>query len=203
MITGIILASGFSRRMGMQKLLMRIGGKPMLERVIGAIKASNIKDIILVYNDDKISYLGDQYGIKTVYNPNPMEGQSNSIKCGIEASNVETRGYMFFVGDQPYLEPLVINSLLDQFHKGLKSIIIPRYDGQQGNPVIFHGKYKEELLRLQGDMGGRIIIHDNPQEICYLDFDNPLYGKDIDTWEVYEEFKDCFQKDSDHDRKKK
>jgi len=193
MITGIILASGFSRRMGRQKLLMKIGRKPMLERVIEAIKASKIDEIILVYNDAKISSLGERFKIKTVYNPNPMDGQSNSIKYGIEASDAKTKGYMFFVGDQPYLEPLVINRLLEEFDIGLKGIILPRYDEQQGNPVIFHSKFKKALLSLEGDSGGRKIIEENLHEVGYLDFDNPIYGKDIDTWEAYDEFKDCIQ----------
>lgn len=195
MVTGIILASGFSRRMGRQKLLMKIGRKPMLERVIEAVRASKIDEIILVYNDAKISSLGDQFEIKTVYNPNPTDGQSSSIKYGIEASQPETEGYMFFVGDQPYLDPLVIDRLLEEFSRGLKVIIIPRYDEEQGNPVIFHSKFKEALLRLEGDTGGRKIIEENLHDAAYLDFDNPIYGKDIDTWEAYEEFKDCIQND--------
>lgn len=176
--------------MGRQKLLMEIEGKPMLERVIEAVRASNIEDIILVYNDDEINSLGDKHGIKTVYNPNPSDGQSSSIIYGVEASKKETKGYMFFVGDQPYLSSSIINRILEEFNKGLKTIVIPRYCKQQGNPVVFHSKYREDLVCIHGDIGGRKIIANHQHEVCYLDFDNAIHGKDIDTWEAYEEFKD-------------
>ena len=47
MITGIILASGFSRRMKRDKLLMEIDGIKMAERVIQACNKSSLDDLIL------------------------------------------------------------------------------------------------------------------------------------------------------------
>jgi molybdenum cofactor cytidylyltransferase len=190
MITGIILASGFSKRMGQQKLMMKIGGKPMLQRVIEAAKASKLDEIILVYNDDVICNLGRSHGLKTVYNPNPSEGQSNSMKIGIRSANPLSNGYIFFVGDQPYLEPNVINSLIEEFRNGNKKIIVPRYSNEKGNPVVFHRDFRETLLNVPGDVGGRRIIEENSDQVKYIDFENSIFGKDIDTWEIYEEFRD-------------
>ena len=46
MITGIILASGFSRRMKADKLLIDIEGSALIERVIKACVDSRLDDII-------------------------------------------------------------------------------------------------------------------------------------------------------------
>ena len=47
-MNGIILASGFSRRMGQNKLLMKINNKEIIRTVIQEIKKSNITNIILI-----------------------------------------------------------------------------------------------------------------------------------------------------------
>ena len=75
MITGIIMASGFSNRMGKDKLLIEINGKKIIEWVIIALKDSNLDEIILVYRTEEIKKIGESYGIKTVLNPNAHLGQ--------------------------------------------------------------------------------------------------------------------------------
>ena len=47
MVIGIILASGFSNRMGQDKLLLEVEGKRILEKVILAAKNSKLDDVVL------------------------------------------------------------------------------------------------------------------------------------------------------------
>lgn len=191
MISGIILASGHSKRMGKrQKLLLNIGNKPMLERVIQAVKASEIHEIILVYSDKKVKAMAEKYDLITVFNSNSRDGQSTSIREGIMAASPDANGYMFFVGDQPFLQVDVINKLMEAFFQRKGLIIQPLYDDQRGNPVIFDKKYKDKLLNIMGDSGGKSVIAENMENVHFVSFDNPIFGKDIDTWEVYEEFRD-------------
>ncbi len=65
MITGIILASGFSKRMNRDKLLMEIDGVPMVERVIQRAVESRLDEVILVYRVDEVKRIGKKYGIQT------------------------------------------------------------------------------------------------------------------------------------------
>ncbi len=108
MITGIIMAAGFSKRMNKDKLILDFKGISIIERVIKAVKQSNVDKIILVYREEKIKEIGIKNGIKTVYNNMAQIGQSQSIKLGINASSIETKGFMFFVGDQPFLDSLLL-----------------------------------------------------------------------------------------------
>ncbi len=58
MITGIILASGLSRRMaGQDKLLLPVDGTPLVERVMQAADASRLDDIILAYQNPAVANL--------------------------------------------------------------------------------------------------------------------------------------------------
>ena len=64
MITGIILASGFSRRMKADKLLIDIEGSALIERVIKACVDSRLDDIILIYRSEEVKKIGEKYNIK-------------------------------------------------------------------------------------------------------------------------------------------
>lgn len=186
MITGIILASGFSRRMEDEKLLLKVDGVPMVERVIKAAQASLIDEIILIYRRDAIKALGNQYGIKTVLNLYAEKGQSEAVKLGVANAPSESDGYMFLVGDQPYLSHLTVNRLIEVFNGHKDCIIIPLYNGARGNPVIFPAALKSDLLSLEGDCGGRIIAERMENIVKLVPIESDREGTDIDTREVYD-----------------
>ena len=141
MISAIIMASGFSRRMGKNKLLMKYNDKFLIE-----------------YTLDTIS--------------------SESIKLGIKNCD-KSEGYMFFVSDQPLLDKNDIEKLIKEFEKDKSFIIIPKYKESFGNPVIYPKKYKEQILNLEGDKGGKSIIKSS-DKIKYVNVcENTLF--DIDN----------------------
>ena len=144
MVTGIIMASGFSTRMEDEKLLLQINGLPMVEHVIKSAHLSLLEEIVLIYRRGAVQEIGKRYGLKTVLNPHPERGQSEAIKLGIDRAPSESDGYMFFVGDQPYLSHATINGLIDVFNRDKKCIIIPVYSGAHGNPVTFPASLKKE-----------------------------------------------------------
>lgn len=185
MITGIIMASGFSKRMNRNKLILKFKGISIIEMVIKAIKESDVDNIILVYREDEIKEIGIKNGVKTIYNDKADLGQSESIRLGVEHSPIETKGYMFFVADQPFLDTCTINKLIDAFETERYPIVVPAYNGKKGNPVIFSARLKDELLSIHGDMGGRSIIRKRDGEVKTVNFSDGILGKDIDTWDEY------------------
>lgn len=180
MITGIIYASGFSRRMGKDKLLIEIQGEKIIERVIKAAAGSNLDQVILVYRKKEIKEIGEKYGVKTVYNGNADKGQSESMKLGIKNANKD-HSYMFIVGDQPFLTSSVINKLIYEYKKSKLPILLTYYDGDRGMPMIMSNKYKDELLNVVGDIGGREIVKRDSQYVHRVNIAEERPGIDIDT----------------------
>lgn len=179
MITGIIMASGFSRRMKKNKLTIKIDGDMIIEKVIKAAKESKLDQILLIYRTEEIRELGLKYDLKTIYNPNAILGQSESVKLGVENSH-KSSAYMFFVADQPFLNTMVIDRLIDAYSKEEK-ITIPYFAGKFGMPLIFPNGFRKDLLKTTGDKGGREIIRDNPSLVQRVDFTNEKLGMDIDS----------------------
>ncbi len=186
MITGIILASGYSKRMREDKLLMEIDGTRMIELVIEKCKKSSLDNIILVYRTSDIKKIGEKYNIQTLYNPKAHLGQSEGLKLGVKASK-DSEAYMFLVGDQPFITTQLIDKLILEYRLSKASIVVPYYNGSRGMPTIFSSMLKDELLKVQGDKGGRGIIEKNIDLIRKVHIYDKKLGMDIDTPEDFQQ----------------
>jgi probable selenium-dependent hydroxylase accessory protein YqeC/molybdenum cofactor cytidylyltransferase len=196
-ITGIILASGFSRRMNKEKLTLKVEGVPVVERVIKAAANSKIDDIILVYQNEEVKKIGEKYGIKTIYNERAVFGQSEAVKLGVKFADSKSKGYIFLVGDQPFITSNIINRLIHEFNIGEFPIIAPSYHGKRGNPIIFSSSLKDEIMKLEGDKGGRTIIENMKDNVKLVEINETAAAMDIDTEEEYKRIQELEMKKYD------
>jgi molybdenum cofactor cytidylyltransferase len=148
MISAIILASGYSRRMGQNKLLLKYKGKSLIEHTIETILQCGFSEVILVGREEEVIEIGNRYGLKVIINENAVKGISESIKLGVGNAK-ETDGFMFFMADQPFLDVDTVKGLNKEFEENSGCIIIPRFDGKRGSPVIFPCIFKEDFLILE------------------------------------------------------
>jgi len=184
MITAILMASGFSKRMNTNKLLLDVKGKPMMEHTMSAILQCHFDEQLLIARDEQVMYLSSQYEFKLVKNENAHRGQSESIRLGVSNAK-KGNAYMFFVADQPFLSVNTIMQLIDAHKKNPAHIIVPSYNGNNKSPTIFPASYRNKLLSLKGDIGGRSFIKNHPEEIYTLSINDRLSFVDIDTWKSY------------------
>ena len=185
MITAIILASGFSRRMGRNKLLLKYRGKSMIEHTIEIILQCGFSEVILVAREEEIIEIGNRNGLKVIKNENAVKGISESIKLGVMHAK-QTDGYMFFTADQPFLDKATVKELTAEFTEDSAYIIVPRYEERRGSPVTFPCRFKEDFLKLQGDVGGKVIINKNLEKVKYVEIQDGRNLFDIDTKENYD-----------------
>ena len=117
MITAIIMAAGFSRRMkkkrdetinncdkfsNRNKLLLKIKGKTLIENTLNIVNNVDFSERILIYKDETIKEKAEEMGFRNVFNGEAGNGMSTSLKLGVICANT-TDAYMFFVADQPFL----------------------------------------------------------------------------------------------------
>lgn len=187
MISVIILAAGKSERTGKLKQLMPWGQSTILEQTIGNFISSRVNEVIVVigYRAEEVGRLIATKPIKLVVNRDYEQGMSTSIIAGLKAVDSRVQAVMPALGDQPLIDSQTINQLIDGFKNHDKGIVIPTYQGRRGHPVIFDLKYKERLLQLKGDIGGRQIIGDHPQDLLEVAVNCEGVCIDIDTIDSY------------------
>ncbi|MDO5010438.1 MAG: nucleotidyltransferase family protein [Intestinibacter bartlettii] len=179
----IVLASGNSIRFNGNKLLYEIDNKPMylhtVDKLIDLKKSNkNVDEIIFVTQYDKIIDNLKDKDIKVVKNNNSEFGISQSIKLGV--SNSSNNTYMFIVCDQPYIKKETIDKFINQFIESKKNLGCVSNNNILLNPTIFTSKYKEKLLNLSGDKGGKKIILDNLDDLFTFEILDKKEVIDID-----------------------
>jgi len=187
MIAAIVLAAGLSRRMGQAKLLMPVGGRPIIRYVVESVLAGGVDSVWVVTGPDvePIEAALAGFEVQIVVNPAPEEGQAGSVRTGIAALPPSVDAVLIALGDQPSLAPSIIPALLAARRASPKLIVAPRYRDGQGNPVLFKREIFPELLRLTGDQGARPIIQKEPARVEWVDLDLPM-PPDVDTPDDYE-----------------
>jgi molybdenum cofactor cytidylyltransferase len=189
MISAILLGAGKSKRMGFDKLSLPWGKKTVLEHCIETLLRSKVREVVIVLGVRKKGIKNLFRGRKTkiVTNPHPEGGMSTSLRRGLQAIHPESHGILIALGDQPFLKTRTVDVLIRTFARGKGGMIVPSFRGRRGHPVIFHKRYRKELLNLRGDVGGRSVLEKYPKDVIMVSVKSEGVVKDINTWQNYEE----------------
>lgn len=179
------MAAGKSERMGRNKLLLEIGGQTVLDRVLAALEASQVEEIIVVlgHRPDDLYPVTGSHGVETVFNPGYEEGMTSSLKAGLR----KVSGGMVFLclGDQPMLDPALLDGMIEALQANPEAwIVSPVHGGRRGHPVLFRKPLFPEILGL----GPRDILRDvvRGKEDLHLEVQGgPWCTLDMDTPEDY------------------
>jgi molybdenum cofactor cytidylyltransferase len=186
-VEGIILAAGLSTRMGRQKLLIEVGGIPVIQRVVRAALESYLDRLTLVTgpsNSELLQSLGPDAKSERLLiavNDHPEQGMSSSLKTGMVSLTKEASGVTLILADQPLLTSAIINKLLDEFRKQTDRIVAPLVEGRRSNPVIFPANLFPELEMVTGDAGGRSVLQRHAARVVGIEMGGYYNDIDLDT----------------------
>lgn len=182
-ITAIIMASGFSTRMGAQnKLLLPFAEHTLLEHTLETLlQTPSIRETIAVVRIDEVASLCTGKVDKIIFNQEAQEGISASIRLGVQSATGDY--YLFLPGDQPFLKADHLEQICQCAQKG--KIIVPCADDMPKGPCLFSDEFKNDLMLLQGSHGGKQIIINNQSSIIYTKISPSEALDDIDTQENY------------------
>jgi molybdenum cofactor cytidylyltransferase len=182
-IAAIVLAAGTSTRMGRQKLTLPMAdGRPLVRVAVEQVLAAGMDETVVVLGGDAASVCAALAAlpVRIVVNPRYAEGQSTSLRAGVDALGPGTEAAVVALGDQPLPDPGVIRCLVTAFRATGRPIAVPVYRDGRGNPVLFAAGLFGELRAVTGDRGGRGVIARDPDRVTEVPIDAPMPA-DIDT----------------------
>ena len=159
----------------------------MLEHCFQTLLRSQAQELVVVLSirNKEIRNLFHGRKVRIVINPPSRMGMSASIRTGLQEIRSHCHGILIALGDQPLLKTRTIDALIRAFDQGNEGIIVPSFQGRRGHPVIFHRRFRKELLNLKGDVGGRSIIESHPEDVRVVPVKSIGVVKDVDTWPAY------------------
>ncbi len=183
-VSNIILAAGQSKRMShVNKLLLTIGNKTMIEKVINmACKSIANSNVIVLGHENKELEKFVNKDFIIAKNNDYKKGLSTSVKKGISALPDDCDAAIILLGDMPKITSRLINDLIKAYAPNKnKHIVTPSYNGKRGNPILIGRKFFPDILNLKGDMGAKNILTQNKDVILNLPQKNNSSMIDIDT----------------------
>lgn len=186
-VTGILLAAGSGRRFGTDKRWHCLAdGRPMLLHAAERLAAACPTSVAVVRPDDaRVVELLAPTGLRCVVSPRADEGMGYSLAAGVAASLVSAAsaapagGWLVALADMPFIAPASFAAVIDALGRGAR-IARPVYGGEPGHPVGFAAAYREALLALHGDEGGKAILRHDPAAVCACPVEDPGVVQDID-----------------------
>lgn len=153
-----------------------------IERYVESCR-SNFSECLDVVSGDRLSVVcqreqGKQKSIQVIRNAHSEQGISSSLQLGLRASDADA--YLCCVADQPYLTEITLQTFIEAYVQDGRGIACIANGGHCGNPVIFSAKYKEELLALSGDKGGKQIINRYMEDVMLYEIADQHELQDID-----------------------
>ncbi len=209
----IILAAGFSSRMGELKAMLPFGGIPALSKLIRTTKLAGITEIVVVlgYNSETLLPLIDcemdseklqplldyekqtenvklqieKETVRSVFNPNYEQGMFTSVQAGVSVLNPEIEAFFVLPVDCPLIPPQVFLDLVNAYEDNPSFMIVPCFNGKKGHPPLLPVSLIPEILNNNGEKGLKEIMTIHQEKLIRLDLDFEEVVMDMDSKEDY------------------
>ena len=183
----ILLAAGLSSRMGdHNKMLLKLGGEPMIARVTNTYLSAITGSVTVItgYQANYIEKALSGLPVNFIYNPDFAAGQQSSVVVGLR--NQSHMGpTLMGLGDQPLLLKEDLHWLLNVHQHNPSKVTVPHRCGQRGNPIVIPSDLRPMMLANPRSTGCRKFTQENPHLVTIVDTASDGFFTDVDTPEDY------------------
>lgn len=188
-VAGVVLAAGRSSRMGTDKALLTYRGHTFLNHLI-YLALPRVKEVVVVlgHNADAIAAtVPNSPRIRSVVNREYDRGMLSSLQKGLAAAAGVADLILWMLVDHPAVRGRSLDALIAAAESSGAPLVIPRYNGKRGHPVVLSGAIAEKLLRLDPARSPQDVVRSHYSEACFLDLHDSGVRRDVDRPPDYRE----------------
>ncbi|MBR5596098.1 MAG: nucleotidyltransferase family protein [Lachnospiraceae bacterium] len=174
----VIMASGYGKRFGSNKLLADFCGKLLIQRILD-ITEEMFEKRVVVTRSEEIREVCTKQRVQVIFHNLP--NRNDTIRLGVEVME-DMEACIFCPSDQPLLRRESLKALMESFENRKRGIHRLIYENQEGTPILFGKEYYAELKNLPEKSGGSYLVKKYPEKVtkvsafeCYelMDVDKP------------------------------
>ena len=161
-IAAIVLAAGYSSRMGDFKSLMPLGGKNLLAHSSGVFQRAGVSSVSVVtgHRGEEVEAEAARLGLSSIRNPQYNRGMFSSVLLAVQEMQQQMQqldGFFILPVDIPLLYPATISKLIESFDG--RSVLLPVFCGEQGHPPLIPSGVIPAILGHDGTGGLKTILN--------------------------------------------
>jgi molybdenum cofactor cytidylyltransferase len=186
-IAAIILAAGYSSRMGEFKPLLPLGETTVLERIIRLFRNAGIDAIRVVIGHrsaDLLPFL-QRPDVLPVHNEHYREGMFTSVVAGIGSLEDFHGAFFLMPVDIPLVRLHTVITMMEACQRGNRRILYPSFHGRRGHPPLISTEYKDPIVAWSGQGGLKSFLAQHDSDSADIEVADECILEDMDTPEDY------------------
>lgn len=189
LLAALILAAGYSSRMGRCKALLPLAGQAAIARIVASFRSAGIASIAVVtgHRAEQLAPVLEAMGVANVPNPNFSQGMYSSIQAGLRALPADVDACFLLPVDIPLLRPASIATLAAGYAARRPPLLYPTFRGERGHPPLIGRALFDEILAGDGEGGLAALLRKHQTAAL----DQPVIDegilRDMDTPADYEQ----------------
>ncbi|WP_165221208.1 NTP transferase domain-containing protein [Aquisphaera insulae] len=188
-LSAIVPAAGESRRMGRPKLLLRLGGRTLLGRVLEALREGGVESIAVVGppisspEGPEIAAVASAAGAIAVSPETRPPEMRRSVEIGLERLRVdgERDGILLTPGDSPGLTAEAVRLVRERWAVSPTSIVVGRSGGARSHPTILPWDVADGIARMPEGWGINALIRSHADRVVEEQVSEDVGPDDLDT----------------------
>lgn len=182
-IAAVILAAGQSRRMGSDKLLLRIDGVPLIRRAIDRAMYGGLAPVLVVTGPDPRPYIDATLGAagKFMALPSLSASMGDSLHFGLGEVPDANDAAVVLLPDMVHVTAEMIQAVVDRGRAREQApLVVSRYGKVVAPPFLIRRVLFPEFLAWQGDGWGEPVVHRHRRAAEWIDWPAPQLA-DVNT----------------------
>ena len=193
MIVALVPAAGLSLRMGRPKLILPLGGMPLIARVVAALRDGGAGRVIVVAppasspGAPELVEAARGEGAELVIAPTPPPDMRASVELGLAYldDGPSPSSLLLTPGDSPGIHVRAVARVIRRAAEAPGRIVVPRHNGRRGHPLVLPWPLACTITQLPAGVGVNSLLARHADEVIYVDDDDPEILADLDTPEDY------------------
>ncbi len=186
----ILLAAGYSKRMGECKFLLPLAQhSTFLEKILFEFTNNGFEKIVIVTQDinkEKVASIVSKFPtdtIEIVINPQPEKERFYSLQLGLQECK-DSQFCFIHNCDMPFVSKRIIEALYNERLMG--DYITPKFKNRNGHPILIDKALAKQLLSCASTSILRDELTAFKRHI--VEVDSEFFSVDIDTPQDYQEY---------------
>jgi nitroreductase/CTP:molybdopterin cytidylyltransferase MocA len=184
-IVAIVPAAGLGRRLGEDKALVDLAGRPAIDRLVGSLHAAGVHDIVVVRRRGAAPLPPDLPARVVAFDPDDEAGMVETVRTGLAAAEGSPRPFLVLPVDHALVAPWTIEQVArrllraeDDTTPEAAPIVLPLAFDRPGHPAGFVSRLAP---RLQSVANLRELIRS--ERVAVVPTDDRAIRADLDDAE--------------------